>query len=262
MGGTDPERHFYGADPSQFADLYLPAGRHRPSTVVLIHGGWWGRHFGLDHLGGVAADLAQRGWVTWNIEYRRVGIGGGYPSTLEDAAAAIDFLATINDVNTDRVVTVGHSAGGHLATWAAGRTKLPADAPGAAPIVDIAAVISLAGVVDLAGAARERNGNGAAIALMGGSPSERPQWYEVADPMAHVPIPAVVRCVHAQSDDEVPFDQSVTYVAAARAAGQDAELIEASGDHYSVADATSADWPIVINALEELEIALSATAAP
>jgi acetyl esterase/lipase len=250
---SGPVRHFYGVDPSQFADLYLPAGRRRPSTVVLIHGGWWGRFYGLDHLGGVAVDLARRGWVTWNIEYRRVGIGGGYPSTLEDAAAAIDYLATINDVNTGRVVTMGHSAGGHLATWVAGRANLPAGAPGGAPMVEVAGVISLAGVVDLGAAAREGNGNGAAIALMDGGPSDRPQWYAIADPLGQVPIPAVVRCVHARADDEVPFIQSATYVAAAQAAGQDAQLIEAAGDHYSIADAVAADWPLVINALEELE---------
>ena len=117
--------------------------------MVLIHGGWWGSRFGLDHLGDEAVDLARRGWVTWNIEYRRIGIGGGYPYTLEDVAAAIDHLARIHDVNADRVVAMGHSAGGHLATWAGGRTKLAAGAPGAAPVVEIAGVISLAGVVDL-----------------------------------------------------------------------------------------------------------------
>jgi acetyl esterase/lipase len=255
----DCVRHFYGADRSQFADLYLPAGRRRPSTVVLIHGGWWGRYFGLDHLAGVATDLAARGWTTWNIEYRRVGIGGGYPSTLEDAAAAIDYLATMRDLSTDRVVTMGHSAGGHLATWAAGRSKLPAGVPGAEPVVEVAGVISLAGVVDLTAAAHERNGNGAAIALMGSTPAECPQWYAVADPLTHVPIPAVVRCVHARADDEVPFSQSVTYVTAAQAADQDAQLLEASGDHYSVADASSADWPTVITVLEELENALGAS---
>jgi acetyl esterase/lipase len=65
----------------------------------------------------------------WNIEYRRRGLGGGYPATLEDAAAAIDYLATLVDADTGRVVTVGHSADGHLATWAAGRAKLPPGAP-------------------------------------------------------------------------------------------------------------------------------------
>ena len=84
------------------------------------------------------------------------------------------------------------------------------------------------------------------------APDEYPERYAVADPLVRVPIPAVVRCVHAQTDDRVPFAQSVTYVAAARAAGQDAQLLEVSGDHFSVADASSPTWPAVIDALEEI----------
>lgn len=246
------QRHFYGLDPSQFADLYLPAGQRRPGTVVLIHGGFWGSRFGADHLDGVAADLAGRGWVTWNIEYRRLGVGGGYPSTLKDAAAAIDHLATLADVDTERVIAVGHSAGGHLATWAAGRTTLDAGAPGAQPVIKIAGAMSLAGVLDLATAAREKLGDGAAIRLMGGDPDELPDRYAVADPLGQVPIPAAVRCVHAPADDQVPVTQSVTYVAAARATGQDAQLLEVGGDHFSVADATAPIWPAIIKELEEL----------
>jgi acetyl esterase/lipase len=249
---TSPQRHFYGPDPSQFADLHLPARRCRPGTVVLIHGGFWGPRFGADNLDGVAADLAGRGWVAWNIEYRRIGLGGGYPSTLEDVAAAIDHLATLADVGTGRVVAVGHSAGGHLATWAAGRTKLAAGAPGARPVIEIAGVMSLAGVLDLGAAAREKIGNGAATALMGGDPGELPERYAVADPLSQVPIPAAVRCVHAQPDDRVPFAQSVTYVAAARASGQDAQLLEVGGDHFTVADTTAPTWPAIIKRLEEL----------
>ena len=249
---TSLQRHFYGLDPSQFADLYLPAGHRRPGTVVLIHGGFWRSRFGADHLEGVAADLAGRGWVTWNIEYRRLGAGGGYPSTLEDVAAAIDHLATLADVDTKRVVAIGHSAGGHLAAWAAGRTKLPAGAPGAEPVIQIAGVISLAGVLDLGAAAREKIGNGAAIELMGGDPDELPERYAVADPLSQVPIPAAVRCVHAQADDRVPYAEAVTYVTAARAAGQDARLLEVDGGHFSVADTSAPTWPVVINALEEL----------
>jgi acetyl esterase/lipase len=252
MSEPSPQRHRYGSDPSQFADLHLPARRRRPGIVALLHGGWWGPRFGAGNLHGVAADLARRGWVTWNIEYRRLGLGGGYPSTLEDAAAAIDHLATLSDVNTGRVVAIGHSAGGHLATWAAGRAKLAAGAPGAQPVIEIAGVISLAGVLDLAAAAREKLGNGAAIELMGGAPDELPERYAVADPLGQVPIPAAVRCVHAQADDRVPFAQSVAYVAAARAAGQDARLLQADGDHFSVADTCAPTWPVVIKALEEL----------
>ena len=249
---TGLQRHFYGLDRSQFADLYLPAGHRCPGTVVLIHGGFWRSRFGADHLEGVAADLAGRGWVTWNIEYRRLGLGGGYPSTLEDAAAAIDHLVTLAEADTDRVVAIGHSAGGHLATWAAGRGKLAPGAPGAEPAVHLAGVISLAGVLDLGAAARQKSGNGAVIDFIGGTPSEHPDWYAVADPLSQVPIPAAVRCVHAPADDRVPFAQSVTYVAAAQAVGQDAQLREVVGDHFSVADAAAPTWPAVIRALEEL----------
>jgi acetyl esterase/lipase len=245
------QRYFYGSDPSQFADLHLPAGHRRPGTVVLIHGGWWGSRYGSDNLDGVAADLAARGWVAWNIEYRRLGLGGGYPSTLEDAAAAIDYLATIEEVDTGRVAAIGHSAGGHLALWAAGRGKLTASAPGAGPVVELAGAVSLAGVADLGTAAREKIGNGAVIDLMGGGPGEFPERYAVADPLGQVPVPAMVRCVHARADDRVPFAESVTYVAAAQAAGQDARLLEVDGGHFSVADISSPTWPAVIDALDE-----------
>jgi len=259
-------RHVYGPDPSQFADRYRPAGERRPGTVLLLHGGWWGPKFGADHLAGAAADLARRGWVAWNIEYRRLGLAGGYPSTLEDVAAAIDSLGTHGEVDLGRVVAIGHSAGGHLATWAAGRAKLATGAPGAgpgapsagpgapgaAPVVGITGVISLAGVVDLEAAAHQKLGNGAVLELLGGGPGQWPERYAVADPLGQVPIPAAVRCVHARADDRVPFAQSVTYVEAARAAGQDAGLLEVGGDHFTVADPLSPTWPTVVEALEDL----------
>jgi acetyl esterase/lipase len=216
--------------------------------VVLLHGGWWGPKYGADNLDSVAADLAGRGWAAWNIEYRRLGLGGGYPSTLEDVAAAIDYLATLEDISTGRVVAIGHSAGGHLAVWAAGRSKLATGEPGAGPAVELAGAISLAGILDLGAAAHEKIGNGAAIDFMGGSPGEWPERYAVASPLSQVPIPAVVRCVHSRPDDRVPFAESVTYVAAAQATGQDAQLLEVNGDHFSLADITSPTWPVVINA--------------
>lgn len=250
---TRTQHHSYGSDPSQFGDLHLPAAQRRPGTVVLMHGGWWGPKYGADNLDQAAADLADRGWVVWNIEYRRLELSGGYPATLQDAADAIDYLATLEEVNTERVVAVGHSAGGHLATWAASRSKLASGAPGAGPVVEIAGVISLAGVLDLRAAAREKIGNAAAIDLMGGDPNEHPERYAVADPLSQVPIPASVRCMHARADDRVPFAQSVTYVKEAQRAGQDAQLLEVNGSHFSIADVTSPTWPTLVKTLEELK---------
>jgi len=249
---TNTQRHFYGSDPSQFGDLHLPTGPRRTGTVVLIHGGWWGPKYGADNLDRAAADFAERGWIAWNIEYRRLGLGGGYPETLGDAAAAIDYLATLEEVDTERVVAVGHSAGGHLAAWLAGRSKLAAGVPGSEPAIQIVGVISLAGVLDLGAAARQKIGNGAAIDLMGGGPDECPERYAVADPLSQVPIPAVVRCVHSRADDRVPFAQSVTYVEAAQSAGQDAHLLEVDGGHFSIADITSPTWPTIVKTLEQL----------
>jgi acetyl esterase/lipase len=245
-------RVYYGPDASQYADLHWQVRPHRRGTIALFHGGWWGPWYGSEILNEVAADLVERGWVVWNVEYRRLGLGGGYPSTLEDVASAIDHLRVLTEVGTERVVAVGHSAGGHLATWAAGRSRLTAGAPGAAPVVELAGVVSLAGVVDLGGAAREKIGHGAALEFIGGTPFQWPERYAVADPLSQVPIPALVRCVHARADALVPFTQSVNYVEAARAAGQDARLLEVEGDHFSVADPSSSAWPIVIRVLEEL----------
>jgi acetyl esterase/lipase len=245
-------RHFYGSDPSQYGDLHLPAGKRRHGTVVLFHGGWWGPKYGADNLDPAAADLAGRGWAVWNVEYRRIGLGGGYPETLADAAAAIDYLAALDDVGTERVVAVGHSAGGHLAVWAAGRAKLRVGAPGLAPAVELAGAVSLAGVLDLSAAAREGIGNGAVIDLMGGGPDERAERYAVADPLLAAPVPAIVRCVHSRSDDRVPYAQSVTYTEAAAVLGQDAQLAEVEGTHFSIADPSSTAWPRVLQAIAEL----------
>ena len=82
----------------------------------------------------LARDLAARGFAAWNIEYRRVGQeGGGWPGTLEDVAAAADAVPGLDGVDPSRVVTVGHSAGGHLALWLAARHRIAAGAPGAEP---------------------------------------------------------------------------------------------------------------------------------
>jgi hypothetical protein len=118
--------------------------------------------------------------------------------------------------------------------------------------VEIGGVISLAGVLDLTAGARQGIGKGAVSALLGGDPEHVPERYAVADPLAQVPVRAAVRCVHARHDDRVPFAQSAAYVAAARAAGQDACLVEVDGDHFSVADPAAPSWPAVIAALEDL----------
>ena len=124
---TADHRLSYGPDPSQFGDLWLPptTGKSLLPLVVFFHGGWWKSEYDLGYAGHLCADLKRHGIATWSVEYRRVGsTGGGYPATFQDAAAGFEFAATLAKaypLDLARVITMGHSAGGHLAFWVAGR---------------------------------------------------------------------------------------------------------------------------------------------
>lgn len=246
-----PDVYRYGAHAAQFGELSLPDGPRRPGTVVIVHGGFWRAAWNLALGRPLAADLVTRGYAVWNLEFRRLGDGGGWPATFEDVAAGIDLLADL-DIDASHVIAVGHSAGGHLAAWAAGRQKLPADAPGAAPRVAVTGVVSQAGVLDLVACAEQLLDDSAAAQLMGGMPAQRPDEYRLADPIAAVPVAAPVVCLHSRADDRVPFRMSEDYVAAAARAGGAATLHETAGDHFSLIDPAAPDWTVVVDALPGL----------
>jgi acetyl esterase/lipase len=198
----------------------------------------------------IACDLARRGWAVWNIEYRRIGRGqgGGWPATFEDVAAGIDHLSLIEaPIDIDRVVVLGHSAGGQLALWAAGRRKLAAGAPGSQPTVALKAAVSQAGVNDL-GRAYLQAPWGAVGMLMEGSPTDVPDRYAVADPILAVPLEMPVLLVHGTDDQTVSVRRSRDYAAAARAAGGSLDLIEIpgeGGEHRKHIDPGGAAWQVV-----------------
>jgi acetyl esterase/lipase len=254
--------HRYGGDRSQRADLYLPAGSRAGAhddphpVMILIHGGSWRKRYGRIVMRALAGDLVRRGWAVWNIEYRRIGNGGGWPATFEDVAAAVDHLAGVRaPIDLTRVSMLGHSAGGHLALWAAGRRKLAPGAPGAIdgePRVRLRQVISQAGVCDLEGAYRDWHG-GAVRALMGGAPGELPERYDAANPLAKVPLEVPVLLVHGVLDETVSVRLSRDYAAAAFAAGGDVELVEIAGQagrHRAHIDPRGQAWAAVIGRLE------------
>lgn len=228
----------YGDDPSQFGELSLPEGTPR-GVVVVIHGGFWKAAYDLSLGRPLAAALVAEGWAAWNLEYRRVGNGGGAPETFDDVAAGIDRLADL-DLALDTVVTLGHSAGGHLAVWAAGRTQ---------PVVPVTAAISQAGVLDLVGASELRLGDGAVEALLGHPATTADRAH---DPLQQVPLGVPVLCVHGRDDDIVPLVQSETYVVAAVGAGAEAELHEVEGDHFVVIDVRSQAWRTQLEMLDRL----------
>ncbi|MGI8559603.1 MAG: alpha/beta hydrolase family protein [Solirubrobacteraceae bacterium] len=236
----------YGEHGCQRADLHLPTGPGPHPLAVVIHGGSWRATFGKIVMRPVCADLARRGWAAWNIEYRRIGRGqgGGWPATFEDVASAIDHLALLDaPVDLGRVVFVGHSAGGQLALWAAGRHRLPDGAPGAGPGVAPIAAVSLAGVNDLGSVHRE-TGGGAVGHLMGGSPERHPDRYAVGDPILAAPLDLPVLLVHGTDDQTVSVRRSRDYLAAA-GPGADVELVEipgAAGRHRSQIDPAGPGW--------------------
>lgn len=230
MPGT--ERITYGDHPAQLLELTRPTSEPR-GLVVVVHGGFWKAAYDLSLGRPLARSLVEHGWIAANLEYRRVGGGGGWPATFDDVAAGIGALAGLSDT----VVTLGHSAGGHLAVWAAG-----------SPGLGVTHAISQAGVLDLAAAASDNLGGGAVVALLGQDPPDA----SLVDPTAQLPLDVPVWCVHGRTDDIVPPSQSRDYVARAVAAGATAELVEVDGDHFVVIDPDSAAWATTLAILDGL----------
>lgn|SRR5574340_160235 len=225
-----PIRVRYGAAADHFGDLYLPGGDATGLPVlVMVHGGAWQEKYDLGYTGTLAADLVPHGVAVWNIEYRRVGGGGGWPTTFADVDDATEALATVvqeragGRLDLDRVHVAGHSAGGHLAAWLTARRTLAAGAPGADPKLRLRSATIMAGVLDLKRAATTDH-DMFVRSLLGGMPDEYPERYRIASPIEHLPVGLPVTALHGDADHTVSVDQSRTYVAAARAAGDPADL--------------------------------------
>ncbi|MBY8849584.1 prolyl oligopeptidase family serine peptidase [Saccharothrix sp. MB29] len=208
----------YGPHPSQFGEFSTPGGESFP-VIVVIHGGFWHQRYGLELGRPLADDLVAHGVAAFNVEYRRVDGGGGWPETGDDVLAALSALPD----GPGPVVTLGHSAGGHLAVWAAARHPR------------VTAAVSQAGVLDLLShpAVTRR-----AAELLGGTPDEVPDRYADASPTALLPIGKPVVLVHGDADEDVPFEQSAAF---ARASG--AELVALPGvGHMDVVTVGTPAW--------------------
>lgn len=235
-------RWFYGPHAGQFGDLYLPSSPGPHPVVTLIHGGCWQAEFGLAPLGQLAQAIAAHGIAVWNIEYRRLGEGGGWPTTFQDVGAALDFLRTLADVHAldlRRVIAAGHSAGGHLALWLAGRARLPRHSPlFASDPLPLRGALSIAGIPDLAAAAERAVCDDAIIELLGGDPKEVPERYAQASPAALTPLGVPHIHLHGRNDAIVPIDLVEAYVQFAVHAGDDARLapLDNTG-HFEPVDA-------------------------
>lgn len=247
--GGAPMRLTYGADPSQYAELLLPAGAGPAPVVVILHGGYWRASYGAELGRPLAADLSARGFATLNVEYRRVGDGGGWPQTGADVGSAVDALAgdgmrlAGGRLDLSHVVALGHSAGGQLAGWLASRRGATVPLTGA---------VLQAGVLDLVRGFEAGLGGGAVGDFLGGSPADKPQAYAQASPTALVPLGVPSICVHGTADTRVPLEQSERFVAAASAAGDRTELQTFDGDHFDPITTGTAAWDLCVAAVTRL----------
>ena len=247
----------YGPSPAQVVDLFLPKGSGPFPVVVLIHGGCYMAQFdGLPQVSPMAADLARRGYAVWNLDYRKLGeAGAGYPGTFVDVADAVDRLRTEAQryhLDLRRVVALGHSAGGHLALWAASRARLPKTSPlWRADPLRIGAAISLAGIGDLKGQGTVFGGacGQEAIPSVIDAQGRKDPYYDTS-PAEMLPLGVRVVMISGDFDHVMPPFTGRDFVLKLRAAGDTAEVISIpDAGHFDVVAPEAPAWKVVTGTL-------------
>jgi acetyl esterase/lipase len=258
-----PDRRVaYGSDSSQYGELRVPPGPGPHPVVVLVHGGCFKAAYAtLRDLAPMGDALKAAGIATWNIEYRRLGQpGGGWPGTYLDVGAATDHLRTLagqHALDLGRVVIVGHSAGGHLAMWAAARARVPVgSALHSENPLPVRGVLDLAGPVDLTANIAGYEGlcrDTVITGLLGGAPAAVPEHYAHASPMQLLPLRVPQVLIMGEYEDFVPRPVAERYARAAAQAGDRVRLIIIPRvGHFEIASPRASPWPEVQAAIRAL----------
>jgi len=250
------KRVLYGYAPQQFAELRFPHGRGPFPLLFVIHGGFWRSEYDLSHIGSLCAAFSSKGIITCNLEYRRLGdSGGGWPGTFQDISLATEHVLKIvsqdSRVDAARTAVLGHSAGGHLAHWLAGRHRIPESSPlHSGQNYSLGFAVSLAGVCDLRTAWKQRLGSGVVARLMGGTPDEYPDRYDAGSPIELLPSGARQVLIHGTADVTVPVSQSERFVERAERLGEQPTLVKLDGvGHFELIDPESDVWPRIARAV-------------
>ncbi|WP_121700484.1 alpha/beta hydrolase [Streptomyces sp. E5N298] len=263
----------YGDHPDQVIDFYVPRGGAGPGeaapVVVVLHGGSWRAPYDRRHISPFAGFLAHRGFAVASVEYRRGAEGsaggsaggpvaGRWPDTFDDVASALDALPELvrrhlPRADARRVVLTGHSAGGHLALWAAARHLLPADAPWRTDRpAPLRGVVALAPIADFEVADKLDVCGGAARQLLGGGElfAERRPY---ADPALLLPTGIATTLVQGRADVDVPQAVAEAYADAAAQAGEvvGVTLLEDVG-HYPLIDPAADACAVVAEEIAQL----------
>lgn len=210
----------YGPHPDNVADLRRGEGS---DLVVLVHGGLWLHHFERDGVESLAVDLTKRGFDTLNVEYRRLGDGGGWPGSPHDVLTALNHIRSL-DSDYGRVCAISHSAGGPLMAWAGERT-----------VTEIAIHVAKSPLLDLQSAVA--NGDVGA--------TECKRLLDGGAPLRILPSRVTTVFVHAADDQIVPVERS-------RALAEESgiELIEPDIDHFALLDPSKSHWIDVMKVIE------------
>jgi acetyl esterase/lipase len=254
------EKIAYGPAASQFVRLWAPEGKGPHPVVILLHGGCWQHEVAnLDYMNAAALDLQKRGIAVWDVEYRSVDEpGGGYPGTFQDVGRAIDLLrqeAPRRGLDLQRVIALGHSAGGHLGLWAAGRANLPKSSPlYAADPLPIHAVVSLGGLPDLKGATEAINlvcGENIVGRLTGPATTEHSDVFADTSPVSLLPIHTPAVMIQGAYDSISPPYHGSGYRKAARAKGDQVEvLVIPDAGHFELVWPGSGAWTQIADRIQ------------
>lgn len=252
----------YGEDASQHGELRVPPGAGPHPVAVLIHGGCWREPYAtLRDLAPMGDALKDDGVATWNVEYRRLyQPGSGWPGTYLDVGRAVDHLRSIAPqyaLDLDRVVVVGHSAGGHLAMWTAARHRLSKESSlFVNDPLRVRGVVNLAGTMDMAdNIARMETtcGDTVVTGMMGGTPAAVAERYADASAITKLPLGLPQALIWGEHDDFVPLPLAQKYAQLATQAGDSARVIVIPGaGHFEIASPLSSAWPEVRSTIRSL----------
>jgi acetyl esterase/lipase len=249
----------YGTKPMHVIKVRIPKETGPYPTLLVIHGGAWKAAYNFKQMEHICAEFSKFGIATCNIEFSRVGhANGGWPGTFIDLVHAvnkIDELATSWNLDTNNVVLLGHSSGGHLAFWLAALNKQLSN-PELSNLklsMKFSAVVSLAGILDLKEAWEKNISRNDITKLLKGALNELPEVYETTSPSALLPLAVKQVLIHGTRDKLIPYYLSESYYAKAVAMSENVSLLPIFGcGHFRLIDPTSKYWPTVRNAVLEL----------
>ena len=254
----EPIRLSYGTDSLQFGDLRLPESEDLSPVIMIIHGGCWRSSYNLSLMDSMSHELANVGYATWNIEYRRTeDLGGGWPGTFTDISAALAYINVIAEkypIDLENIIVTGHSAGGHLALFQGAQSKLSNESElKVEGLPSIKGIVSLAGITDLS-SYYSPSGCGSNVKnLMGGLPNEETEKYQEGAPISHLPLGIPQILINGASDNIVPLSHIMPYFEKAIDLGDPIQLVTIQGaGHFEVITPGSIAWSEIINAYLEI----------